>query len=89
MTFKLERKSVGATLTKFHVLDSTGAIVGSINVANEQAGDLQKCWAGPRAGFGIRIDPLPLTSTRPADRSHCAQEPSPPRNRSDPPLART
>jgi hypothetical protein len=31
-------------LTKFHVTDSTNAIVGVINVANEQASDLQKCW---------------------------------------------
>jgi hypothetical protein len=46
MTFKLERKSVGATLTKFHVIDGTGTTVGSINVGNEQAGDLQKCWRG-------------------------------------------
>ena len=44
MTFRLERKSVGATLTKFHVVDSAGTIVGSINVANEQASDLRKCW---------------------------------------------
>lgn len=36
--------TIGPVLTKFHVLDSTGAIVGSINVANEQVSDLLKCW---------------------------------------------
>ena len=36
--------TTGPVLTKFHVLDSTGAIVGSINVANEQVSDLLKCW---------------------------------------------
>ena len=46
MTFKLERKSTGATLTKYHVVDSNNTIVGSINVANEQSGDLEKCWRG-------------------------------------------
>jgi hypothetical protein len=45
-SFKLERKAVGATLTKFHVVDSAGAVVGSINVANEQASDLPKHWRG-------------------------------------------
>ena len=52
MTFKLLKKSTGPTLTKFHVVDSTNAIVGSINVANEQASDLQKHWRGaaPAAG---------------------------------------
>ena len=49
MTFKLLKKSVGATLTKFHVINSAGDIVGSINVANEQASDLQKHWREPGA----------------------------------------
>ena len=44
MTFKLLKKSTGATLTKFHIVDGRGDIVGSINVANEQASDLQKHW---------------------------------------------
>jgi hypothetical protein len=37
MTFKLLKKSTGAVLTKFHVVDARGDIVGSINVANEHA----------------------------------------------------
>ena len=45
--FRLLKKSTGAVLTKFHVVDSAGAIVGSINVANEQASDLQKHWREP------------------------------------------
>ena len=51
MTFKLLKKTVGATLTKFHVADGRGDIVGSINVPNEQASDLQKHWreAAPAA----------------------------------------
>ena len=49
MTFKLLKKSTGATLTKFHIVDGRGDIVGSINVANEQASDLQKHWREPGA----------------------------------------
>ena len=49
MTFKLLKKSTGATLTKFHVVDARGDIVGSINVANEQASDLLKHWREPAA----------------------------------------
>jgi hypothetical protein len=33
-------------LTKFHVLDSANSIIGSINVPNEAADDLQKHWVG-------------------------------------------
>ena len=49
MTFKLLKKSTGATLTKFHVVDARGDIVGSINVANEQASDLLKHCREPGA----------------------------------------
>ena len=44
MTFKLLKKSTGAVLTKFHVVNARGDIVGSINVANGEVNDLQKCW---------------------------------------------
>jgi anthranilate phosphoribosyltransferase len=44
--FRLSRQSPGATITKFHVYDSAGDIIGSINVANEDAADLQKHWLG-------------------------------------------
>ena len=46
MNFRLQKQSTGPTLTKFYVHDSTNAIVGTINVANEQAEDLQKHWRG-------------------------------------------
>ena len=49
MTFKLLKKAVGATLTKVHIVDARGDIVGSVNVANEQASDLQKHWREPGA----------------------------------------
>ena len=44
MNFRLEKKAAGPVLTKFYVYDSTNAIVGTINVANEQADDLVKHW---------------------------------------------
>ena len=53
MTFKLLKKSTGPVLTKFHVVNARGDIVGSINVANGEVNDLQKCWrdsAAPAAG---------------------------------------
>ena len=59
MTFKLLKKSTGATLTKFHIVDGRGDIVGSINVANEQASDLQNIGASPAL-------PLLLSVTMPA-----------------------
>jgi len=43
MTFKLERKSVGATLTKFHVIDGTGTTAGKhARAVNAIADALQK-----------------------------------------------
>jgi hypothetical protein len=47
--FKLSRQTPGATLTKFHVLDSAGSIIGSINVQNEAADDLARHWLQPQA----------------------------------------
>ena len=44
--FRLSRQTPGATLTKFHIYDGAGDIVGSINVANEEADDLQRHWLG-------------------------------------------
>jgi hypothetical protein len=45
-TFKLSKKDVGVSLTTFHVYNSAGDIIGSINVPNEDAGDLQRHWCG-------------------------------------------
>ena len=44
MNFRLEKQSPGKTLTKFFVYDATDSIVGTINVANEAVGDLEKHW---------------------------------------------
>ena len=41
MKFTLSRQTPSATITKFHVRDSAGSIVGSINVPNEAARDLE------------------------------------------------
>ena len=49
MTFKLVKKSTGATVTTFHITDAAGTIYGSVNVPNEAATDLLKCWAGARS----------------------------------------
>ena len=48
MKFTLSRKPnpPGSVLTKFHVLDGAGSIIGSINVASEAAADLEKHWLG-------------------------------------------
>ena len=49
MNFRLEKSTVGPTLTRFYVKESSGAIVGTINVANSDAGDLLKHWHAPQA----------------------------------------
>jgi hypothetical protein len=43
--FKLSRQTPGATLTKFFIYDGND-IIGSVNVANEDAADLEKHWLG-------------------------------------------
>ena len=48
VTFRLTKKSSNKVLTKFHVLDSSDSICGSINVPNDQVSDLLRCWNGPR-----------------------------------------
>jgi hypothetical protein len=62
--FQLLRKANDAVLTKFHVIDcASGSIVGSINVASEDAADLQKHWLGsaaqPQAAALTRKDAAP------------------------------
>jgi hypothetical protein len=42
MTYKLIQKATNKLKTTFHVLDATGDIGGSINVAPSQKGDLLK-----------------------------------------------
>jgi hypothetical protein len=46
MTYKVINKATNKLKTTFHVLDATGDIVGSINVAPSQEGDLLKHWNG-------------------------------------------
>jgi hypothetical protein len=63
--FKLFRQPQppGATLTKFHVLNAENDIVGSINVANEDAADLAKHWLGsatqPKASAAAAVATSP------------------------------
>ena len=44
MTFKLVKKSTGPALSVFHVVNSAGAIVGSINVRPDEEKDLLRYW---------------------------------------------
>ena len=46
MTFRLLKKSATAALAKFHILNATGDIVGSVNVPPAQVDDLLRCWVG-------------------------------------------
>ena len=43
-TFKLEKQTPGKTSTRFHVLDSAGAICGIVTVQNEDVSDFQNHW---------------------------------------------
>ena len=55
--FTLSERSVGKLLTTFHVLDSSGNVVGSINVQNAQVPDLLMHWVLP-ADRGERQPPV-------------------------------
>jgi hypothetical protein len=46
MNFRLTKKSAGKSLSKFHILNSAGDIVGSVNVPNAEANDLLRHWQG-------------------------------------------
>jgi hypothetical protein len=47
MKFRLFEKSRNKVKTTFVVVNQAGDICGSINVSNESAGDLLRCWQGP------------------------------------------
>ena len=49
MTFKLTEKGRTRINTTFHVTDSAGDIVGSINVPHGQEDDLLRHWRGANA----------------------------------------
>ena len=57
MQFQLTKKSADRMLTKFHVVDGNDNIVGSINVRNEDANDLVKCWQGSVVGDSPQRQP--------------------------------
>ena len=46
MKFRLTKKSTGKLLSKFHILNSAGDVVGSVNVPNAEANDLLRHWQG-------------------------------------------
>jgi hypothetical protein len=46
-TFRLTKVSSNKVRTRFHVLDSKGDIVGSVNVPVGQEADLLRHWVGP------------------------------------------
>jgi hypothetical protein len=47
--FRLSKQSSGPLITKFFVYNSAGDTIGSINVPNEDAGDLERHWLGSAA----------------------------------------
>ena len=47
--FKLSKEETGRSITRFYVTNARGEVCGVINVANAEASDLQKHWAGAPA----------------------------------------
>jgi hypothetical protein len=47
-SFRLEKKSSNRVKTVFHVVNDSGDICGSINVAPSEESDLLKHWAGAK-----------------------------------------
>jgi hypothetical protein len=45
--FILSKVSENRAIAKFHVLDESKSVVGSISVPKNQADDLIRCWNGP------------------------------------------
>jgi hypothetical protein len=62
MNFKLLKKATNKLRTSFHVVNSAGDIVGSINVAPSEEADLLRHWAGsciqPQASAAASKDPM-------------------------------
>jgi hypothetical protein len=46
MSFTLKQLSANQQLTKFHILDSAGDVIGSANVANADVAAFRRCWSG-------------------------------------------
>ena len=47
MNFRLSKQPPGKTLTRFHILDADGGLVGSANIPNDEVADFERCWNGP------------------------------------------
>ena len=65
MTFKLVKKSTGPALSVFHVVNSAGVIVGSINVRSDEEKDLLRYWradAPPAVKPAVKAVRLPAMS---------------------------
>ena len=45
--FNLTQVSTNRLTTKFHVVDSTNSVIGSVNVPTRKAADFLQHWAGP------------------------------------------
>ena len=48
MNFKLEKVSANAALVKYHITNSTGELVGSVNVKPKDEAALLKHWSAPQ-----------------------------------------
>ena len=64
--FQLLRKDNDDVLTRFHVLNSSGDIVGIVTVQNEEVSDLEQHWLGgatqPPAAAATRATPPPAAA---------------------------
>jgi hypothetical protein len=63
--FKLVRKTANQLKTTFHVTNSAGDVLGSINVRNHEVDDLLRCWVGPTDSSP---QPKASVSTTPANK---------------------
>jgi hypothetical protein len=46
-TFQLKQVSAGKLLTKFHILNSAGDVLGSANIPNAEVSEFRRHWQGP------------------------------------------
>jgi hypothetical protein len=70
--FRLTQKSIDQVVAKFHVLNRTGDVVGSINVPPEQVDALLRQWTGPVDRPSARMAVPTLKFTRPGRMSRAA-----------------
>jgi hypothetical protein len=48
--FRLIQKASNQAKTTFHIINSSGDVVGSVNVPPKEVSDLLRCWNGQREG---------------------------------------